>query len=163
MDIVKVLKICIVFLIGFLVANILNYYIVYGLENPFNENFSINNNSNNAPHDFIKEDQIEIYPDKIIIYIENASLGRYAPTGSMKPLFDEYSNGIRIIPKNEDEIYIGDIITFKEKDYLVVHRVIEIGSDDNGIYFITKGDNNTINDGKIRFKDIKYKTIGILW
>ena len=84
----------------------------------------------------------------------------------MKPLLDEGSNGIRIVPSSEDEINIGDIITFKqnidENNYLIVHRVIEKGEDLQGTYFITKGDNNSLNDGKVRFSEIKYlKTVQI--
>ena len=116
-----------------------------------------------APSDYIKENQIEITDDKIIIYVENPSLSRYADTGSMIPLLDEYSNGIRIVPDSEEEIYVGDIVTFIRDDKLIVHRVIEKGNDSGGIYFITKGDNSTVSDGKIRFSDIKYKTIGVLW
>ena len=155
------MKIGIVFLFGFLSANLMSYFLVYGLENPFSNGFS--NDSNHSPHDSIKESQIEILDDKVIIHIADATMSRYAATGSMKPTFDENANGIRIVPKSEDDIEIGDIISFKEGDSLIVHRVIEKGTDDNGVYFITKGDNNTLNDGKVRFKDIKYITIGILW
>jgi hypothetical protein len=46
---------------------------------------------------------------------------------------------------------------------LIIHRVVEKGVDFDGIYFIAKGDNNVVSDGKIRFEDIKYKTIGVIW
>jgi signal peptidase I len=168
MNIEKTIKICIIFLFGFLSANIVAYLFMYGLESPFSNNFGVlNTGSNRAPSDFIKEKDIKIYEDKIIIDISGASLSRYAPTGSMKPLLDEGSNGIRIVPSSEDEINIGDIITFKqnidENNYLIVHRVIEKGEDLQGTYFITKGDNNSLNDGKVRFSEIKYLTIGILY
>jgi len=81
----------------------------------------------------------------------------------MKPLLDKGANGIRITPKNENEINVGDIVSYKFKDILVVHRVVEKGTDDKGIYFITQGDNNILSDGKIRFDDIEYVTIGIIW
>jgi hypothetical protein len=163
MDAEKIIKICIIFLIGFLSANLVSFYVVYGLESPFSfNNFSFNDN-NSAPFDFVEENQIKIYNDKIVIDIKDASLSRYAPTGSMKPVLDQGSNGIRIVPKSKDEIHVGDIITFKQDNYLIVHRVIEIGSDVDGLYFITKGDNNSISDGKVRFEDIKYITIGVIW
>jgi signal peptidase I len=168
MNVEKTIKLCIIFLFGFLSANIITYFFMYGLESPFSNNFGVLNiNSNNAPSDFIKEKNIKIYDNRVIIDIPGVSLSRYAPTGSMKPVLDEGSNGIRIIPRSEDDINIGDIITFKQDidndDYLIVHRVIEKGEDLEGIYFITKGDNNSLNDGKIRFSDIKYLTIGILY
>jgi len=161
MDIDKIIKISIIFLIGFLSANLANFYLVYGLENPFSTNFSLN--GTNAPSDFVEKDEIEVYDNKIVIHINDASIGRYAPTGSMKPILDENSNGIRIIPKAEQDIKIGDIVTFKQNNDLIIHRVINKGTDEQGVYFITKGDNNAISDGKIRFKDIKYKTIGVIW
>jgi len=160
----KIIKICVIFLLGFLSANFIGFYLVYGLEIPFSfNNFSLFNDNDSAPFDFVDESQIKVYDDKIVIDIKDASLSRYAPTGSMLPLLDENSNGIRIKPESEDDIHVGDIITFEQGDYLIVHRVIEKGIDENGIYFITKGDNTNISDGKIRFSEIKYITIGIIW
>lgn len=162
MKTLKIIGICIVFLLGFVSASCLNYFT--GIEVPY-LNVLGGNDSNDsvAPSDFIKENQIQVYNDKIVIDISGASLSRYAPTGSMIPILDEGSNGIRIVPDSEHDINVGDIITFKKDDKYIVHRVVEKGLDSNGIYFITKGDNNTINDGKIRFSDIKYKTIGVIW
>ena len=166
MDIYKIFAVGIIFSLGFFSANVINSYLSYGLEKPFFNNFGFSNNgigSSTAPSDFIIENQIEIYSDKVIIKVNNATLSRYATTGSMKPLLDENANGIRIVPTCEEEIHVGDIITYQSNENLIVHRVIERSTDEDGIYFITKGDNNIINDSKIRFKDIKYKTIGVLW
>lgn len=162
---VKVLKILFLFLLGFFCSNLINFYIQYGYENPFSKNIGILSiyPTKAVPNDYIKDNDLEIYSDKIIIKIKNASIGKYAATGSMEPVLNEYSNGIRIVPSSENEINVGDIITFQDDNILVIHRVIEKGSDDYGEYFITKGDNNPVSDGKIRFKDIKYKTIGILY
>ena len=154
----KAVKITLIFLIGFLSANLINFYLLYGLETPF-----LNYSSGRSPSDFIKESQIVVEDDQIIIKVENASIGRYAPTGSMKPVLDYGSNGIRVKPGSEDDVHIGDIISFRQNGRLIIHRVIEKGIDKNGVYFITRGDNNTIDDGKVRFKDIEYLTVGILW
>ncbi len=166
MNINKALVFGMIFLIGFISANLLSFYFVYGLERPFPVNFSSLSSlssDNQAPFDFIKENQIEVYDDKVVINVNGASISRYAATGSMKPILDENSNGIRVIPKSEDDIHLGDIITFEQDGNLIVHRVIEKGTDNEGVYFITKGDNNIISDVKIRFKEIKYVTIGIIW
>lgn len=154
-------KITIIFLFGFLCANILGYFLVFGVENPFSESYNLS--GDNAPHEIIKENQIEIYDEKVVINIKGASLGKYAATGSMKPVLDENSHGIRIVPDSEDGILVGDIITFQQNENLIIHRVIEKGKDNEGTYFITKGDNNNVTDGKIRFKDIKYITVAIIW
>ena len=160
MEIVNILKISIIFLIGFLIASLLNYYFLYGLETPFLQNFTV---KNNAPSDIIKENQIEILKDKVIIHVENPSISRYAPTGSMKPLLDKGANGIRIKPKTPEDVNIGDIVSFKNNNQLIVHRVVYKGFDEKGIYYITKGDNNSVVDGIVRFEDIEYVTIAIIW
>ena len=162
MDILKIIAISIIFLLGFLSANLINFYFVYGIENPFAIGLS-GLGSTEAPGDFIQESQIRVYDDGIMIDIKGASIGRYAPTGSMKPLLDKGANGIRIEPQSEDNVNIGDIITYQDGDSLIIHRVIDKGMDGNGTYFIAKGDNNEFPDGKVRFEDIKYITVGILW
>ncbi len=116
-----------------------------------------------APSDSIKDNQIHVYENAIVIDVENAGISKYAATGSMLPLLDENSNGIRIQVKSESEINVGDIITFEKNNELIIHRVIEKGIDNEGVYFITKGDNSGMNDSKIRIEQIKYKTIGVLW
>ena len=102
----KTIRISIIFLLGFLSANLVGLYLIYGSEIPSLNNFSFANfsfspKSNSAPFDFIKENQIQVFDDKIVINVENASLSRYAPTGSMLPVLDEGSNGIRIVPKSQ--------------------------------------------------------------
>lgn len=162
MNLEKVLKICIIFFIGFFSANVLSYFLVYGVENPLTNGLNFSD-LKKAPHNSIDENQIEIKEDEVVIHVNGASLSRYAETGSMKPTFDENSNGIRIVPKTENDIEVGDIIAYSRGENLIVHRVIEKGTDSNGVYFIPKGDNNSISDGKVRFKDIKYLTIGVIF
>jgi hypothetical protein len=164
MKILGFLKFCIVFLIGFLCANLLSYYFIYGYEIPFTSDWNFTGyHTDKAPYDFVKEDQIEILDDKIIIHVDKASISRYADTGSMVPTLDDKSNGLRIVPEKIEDIHVGDIITYQDGNNLIVHRVIEIGADNDGVYFIPKGDSNNVSDKKIRFDDIKYITIGIIW
>jgi hypothetical protein len=58
---------------------------------------------------------------------------------------------------------VGDIVSYRKGESLIVHRVIEKGVDEEGIYFVVKGDNNSISDGKIRFEEIEYITVGVIW
>lgn len=52
-----------------------------------------------------------------------------------------------------DELKVGDIVYVKEHN--LCHRIIEIGSDDEGKFFILKGDNNVIADDiTFRYQDI---------
>lgn len=148
-----------VFILGFLSCMIF-YTLGSGKEIP--RAFGLIENSE-APGDWVSKDNIHVYSDKIVIDVERASLSSYADSGSMKPVLDKDSNGIRIIPKNSEEINVGDIISFEKNNELIVHRVIEKGKDNLGAWFITKGDSNSIDDGKIRFSQIRYVTIGVLY
>lgn len=161
MEVLRILTYFFVFIIGALSYSLVLSLMPYlGLEKPFGNGI---NGSLAAPSDWITGEQIEVYDDKILIKVSNASLSKYAETRSMIPVLDSASNGIRIKPVSEAQIKVGDIVTFERDSNLIVHRVIEIGEDDLGKWFITKGDNSNFVDGRIRFKDIKYVTIGILW
>jgi len=117
----------------------------------------------NAPHDFINEENIIVDSDRIILQIENYTLSKYSLSKSMVPVFDSGANGVGIKPTSEDDLHVGDIITFRQGKNLVVHRIIEKGIDEEGIYFITKGDNNDINDGKIRFSQIDSILVALIY
>ena len=101
--------------------------------------------------------------DLVILNIANATLSNYADTGSMRPFFDKDSNGIRIKPDNVDSINVGDVISYRFLDNLLVHRVVVKGVDNEGVYFIAKGDDSLISDNKIRFEDIEYVTVAIIY
>lgn len=119
-----------------------------------------------SPQDRISENDIHIFEDHIVIYVDNAIGARYTDTNSMDPVLDYGTNGIEIVPSSEESIHVGDIVTFRTfwSNGLIVHRVIMIGEDDQGWYCVTKGDNNIFTDpGKLRFKDIEYVLIGVLY
>ena len=119
-----------------------------------------------SPGNWIKESQIIVYEDRIVILIPGATLSRYAPTKSMDPTLDSSANGIEIEPTSPEQIHVGDIIVYQSNDdenELIVHRVISIGYDSKGWYCITKGDNSPIADSKVRFEQIKFVTIAIIY
>jgi len=157
-----VMKYTAVFLIGFLSCAVLFYGLSYSnVEVPFATGLvSLNTES---PSDWVDEDDIILFGDHIELRIANATLSNYAPTGSMKPLFDKGANGIRVRPSRAEDISIGDIISFQQNGVMIVHRVVEAGEDSEGIYFVTQGDNNIISDGKVMFKDIEWVTVGVIW
>lgn len=125
--------------------------------------FSILNDEVSSPSDRVSSDDIVVLDNKIILYVDSASISSYADTGSMLPFFDEGANGIRIRPEGVDDVQVGDIVSYRKFGSLIVHRVIEKGVDEGGVYFIVKGDNNSISDGKIRFEDIEWITVGIIY
>jgi hypothetical protein len=117
----------------------------------------------NSPPEKIPIEKIKINSEEVILKIPNARITKYANTQSMIPTIGENSKGIQIVPSSEEEIKIGTIISFKEEETITVHRVIEIGKDEYGTYYITKGDNSPVKDKRIRFSEIKYITIGVIW
>ena len=119
-----------------------------------------------SPGDWIKEDQIKVYNDRIIIDLKDAEWASFTNTNSMDPVLDEAANAIEIIPKSSDNIKVGDIISYKSDyaDGTIIHRIIKISKDDDGWYCIVKGDNNQSPDpGKIRFKQIKRVLVAIIY
>jgi len=151
--------------IGALIVDFTDYG---GIERPFNFALSSINNDF-SPADRVKESQIKVYNDKVVIEIPNAKWAKFAPTNSMTPFFDEGSNAIQIIPESPDQIEKGDIISYESlreetKGIIIIHRVIEKGIDEDGVYFIAKGDNNPQPDPeKIRFNQIKRVLVGIIY
>ncbi len=140
---------------------VISLFLAFPFQNPFVIKDTIKTKI--EPGNWINESNIEIKPDRIILRISNASISRYSNTSSMRPLLDENANGIEIIPSSPADIHVGDIVTYEQDRMLIVHRVISIGNDAIGKYFVVKGDNTEEPDGKIRFEQIKYVLIGVLY
>lgn len=148
------------FLAGVVAALLVISYSLPALEKPFSFGDS---GPAISPSDRLTNDNILVYPDRVVLKISGATISSYDSTGSMRPVLNNGTNGIRVKPQSESDIRIGDIVTFKEGDNLIVHRVVEKGTDEGGAYFITKGDNNDFPDEKIRFSQIEYITVGLIY
>lgn len=119
-----------------------------------------------SPNDWIAENQIRVFNDQIILNIPNASWARFTDTNSMDPLFDIDSNTIEIKPEKVSDLKVGDIISYESRvlGITIIHRIVDIGEDNDGIYFVTKGDNNIYKDPeKVRFEQIKGVVVGIIY
>lgn len=119
-----------------------------------------------SPSDWIKESQVNVLNDKIVISIKDATWAKFTDTNSMDPLIDEASNSLEIKPKSASELRIGDIVSYKSKTYgvTVIHRIVDIKEDSEGIYFVLKGDNNVVKDDeKVRFSQIEGVVVGVLY
>ena len=80
--------------------------------------------------------------------------------------FAPLSRAILLRPKNIENIKIGDIISYNSKlcNCTIVHRVINKGYDEKGLYFITKGDNiNKKDPKKVYAKDVRSVVVAILY
>ena len=151
---------------GFLIGNLFNQTtsVNLSLEKPFSDTVIVSSRSTSAPSDAINVSDIEVNDKQIVFNVPGARISSYADSGSMLPILNQNANGIEIVPQNESQIHIGDIITYQDNEgNLIVHRVVKISEDNQGTYFVTKGDNAAANDGKIRFSQIKYLTIAIIY
>ncbi len=124
------------------------------------------NKERDSPSDWIKQEQIEVYGDKVILQIEDPQWAVFTDTNSMDPLIDENSHAIQISPKSPESIKIGDIISYESDQFdgIVIHRVIDLGMDEKGWYCRAKGDNNPFEDpGRIRFQQIKRVLVAVIY
>ena len=89
---------------------------------------------------------------------------RFVDSNSMDPTIDSGANGLEIKPLSTTDINVGDIISYKLGNDIIVHRVIEIGIDSRGWYAVAKGDNNAEKDPfKIRFNDVHGIVVGVIY
>ena len=118
-----------------------------------------------TPKDRIKESQILVLNDRVTIDLHNAEWSTFLDTKSMEPTLGAGSNAIQLIPQSEADIDLGDIVSYETKEHgTIIHRVIEKGYDEEGVYFILKGDNNEKPDPlKVRFKQIRRVVVAIIY
>ncbi len=119
-----------------------------------------------SPADRIKDSQILIYNDRVVIKMDDVYFAKYTDTNSMDPVLDEDAIGLEIKPEDEYDIQVGDVVSYRATwtDGLVAHRVVDIGMDEDGWYAITKGDNVAYADpGKVRFDQIEFVLVGVLY
>lgn len=117
-----------------------------------------------SPYDWIKQDEITLYSDGVSFNLDNPQWAIFADTNSMDPVFDSTSHAIEIIPKSEEDVHVGDIVSYSTDNGTIIHRVIETGYDSEGWYAMFKGDNNPIKDpDKVRFKNIRRIVVAIIY
>jgi hypothetical protein len=119
-----------------------------------------------SPGDWIKEDQIKVLDNQVIIELKNAKWSKFTDTRSMDPIIDKTSNAIEIVPRNEEDINVGDIVSYRSNfaEGSFIHRVIEKETDKDGVYFVIKGDNNQKPDpGRIRFSQIERVLVAVIY
>ena len=92
----------------------------------------------------------------LALYFVFRSIGKIeiceVETGSME---DGIHAGDYILIYKKNKYDVGDVITYKKKDYYITHRIIK--KKDNGI--VTKGDANNVEDEPIEVDSIVGKVI----
>lgn len=119
-----------------------------------------------SPFDRVRDDQVLVYDDYVILDIQNTEWAIFTDTNSMDPVIDQGAAAIEIIPLSADELHVGDIVSYKSEfaEGIIIHRVVEIGEDDDGWYARFKGDNNAnIDPGKVRFDQVQRIVIAIIY
>ena len=117
-----------------------------------------------SPNDWIKEEEIKVFNNQVVISIQDPTWASFTNTNSMDPFIDETSHAIQISPPTPEMIKIGDVISYQTVYGIIIHRVIEIKHDEEGIYFRVKGDNNVYPDPqKVRFSDIQGVVIAVIY
>tara|TARA_Y100000310_G_C20437317_1_gene694353 strand:+ start:196 stop:681 length:486 start_codon:yes stop_codon:yes gene_type:complete len=117
-----------------------------------------------SPSDWIKEQQIKVYPTQVVIDVNNPVWASFTNTNSMDPFIDETSNAIEIKPNSPLDIKVGDVISYQTKQGVIIHRVVKVDRDEKGIYYLVKGDNNIITDPfKIRFNEVVGVVVAVIY
>lgn len=81
-------------------------------------------------------------------------------SGSMKPNIDI---GDIVIVKEEKNLQIGDVISYRKGQSVITHRIVDITEDDGEIKYKTKGDNNNTEDSEnVLNKNIEGKVIKVI-
>lgn len=80
-------------------------------------------------------------------------------TNSMEPELKK--DDVVVIKKAKAEnLKQGDIITFKQNGETITHRIVQIDDIEDGKLYITKGDNNNVQDEQgLRFDQIEGKLV----
>ena len=114
------------------------------------------------------ENDAPVYYDSNVVTIAQIICG----TDSMRPTFD-CSDKVIVYEPEFNHINERDIIIFKERltplcdrytGERIIHRIKEVHDMDGETVFETKGDGNNLSDNcLVKFEDITYKVIGIIY
>ncbi len=116
------------------------------------------------PFDRIAQDDVHVYANTVAIDLPNVRWANFSATGSMLPVLGPSAHALQIIPGKPGDIHVGDIVSFRYEGRVIIHRVIEAGTDDRGTFYITQGDNNAEPDPLlVRFADIDRVVVAILY
>ena len=117
-----------------------------------------------SPKDRISQDQIQVFSDRVILNIEKPMWATFSDTNSMDPFIDAGANSIEVKPTSASDISEGDVISYYHDDDLVVHRVIMVGEDSEGIFYVVKGDNNSRPDPElVRFEQVHGVLVAVIY
>lgn len=121
--------------------------------------------TNQVPN-FIKSENVLWNPQSGSICINKSyNMMKFTDTNSMLPIVDYGSIGLVETVTPDTELRIGMIVTYEPvKDTFRMHRIVDIKQDEEGYYYVMKGDNVPApDDYLVRKSQIKYVLEGVLW
>ena len=125
--------------------------------------FSYSTADRASPAKRIKINDVRVFEDRIVIYLNDSMVSKFMDTKSMDPLLDSNSIGIETVPK-EGSLQIGDVIAYETPTGTLIHRIIHIEYKDNEILYYTQGDNSPTPDPEpVTFDQIKAVLVGVLY
>jgi signal peptidase len=99
----------------------------------------------------------------VVVFIRGAfGVEPYLLSGiSMEPAF---SRGDVVIVRSvpAETLEVNDVIKFRQHGLEFVHRIVEIGADEDGLLFVTKGDNVDRPDEPVPADQIEGKVVFVL-
>lgn len=117
-----------------------------------------------SPADRVDSSQIDVTADGVLVRgLSGVRLVNLADTNSMDPALDAEATAIEIVPASSDELKVGDIVSYRSGENVIIHRIVSIG-DDGAWYAVVKGDNNALEDpARVRFEQVKGVVVGIVY
>ncbi len=130
------------------------------------EEFTLSDDSSTGllPADRLSKDDIRVSADHVELRLPGAQWASFAPTDSMLPVLGPTAHGLQVVPRSEEDVNRGDIVSIRYHGRFISHRVIDIGEDEQGTYYVTKGDNNPEADPmRVRFDQIDRVLVAIFY
>jgi len=118
-----------------------------------------------SPSNALTTDNVQVYSDRAVIQ-GDFTWAVFTDTKSMEPTLTASSQALLRPVSSIQDIGQGDIIAFSIENnaYPIIHRIVATGTDTDGWYAITKGDNVPHDDPyKVRFEQVTGAVVAILY
>ncbi len=108
----KILLLCIAalsFALGWLCSTIYDSVsLPSGIEMPFS-----GRGLGFLPFDRVDQSRIHVFPDRVVIDVEDVTWVEYVDGDSMEPVLGMEANGLEVIPEPERDVHFGDIVAYE--------------------------------------------------
>ena len=65
------------------------------------------------PFDRVDQSRIHVFPDRVVIDVEDVTWVEYVDGDSMEPVLGMEANGLEVIPEPERDVHFGDIVAYE--------------------------------------------------